>query len=143
MNKTVHMASKNNKNKPKGQRSVLTLLKDREVTKLNPEDNSGIYREEETSTESATRATDQTPGRKRKERSPQELINPHKKINMGDNIEEKLRLERQLNEEEEEEIKSLSPELAKFTKILLRRNEHIFAAIQNDITSLLKNAELL
>ena len=62
---------------------------------------------------------------------------------MGDNIEEKLRLERQLAEEEEEEIKSLSPELAKVTKILLRRNEHKFTAIQNDIASLLKNAELL
>ena len=62
MNKTVHMASKNNKNKLKGQRSVLTLLKDREVTKLNPEDNSVIHSEEETPIESATRATDQTPG---------------------------------------------------------------------------------
>ena len=73
------MASKNNKNKLKGQRSVLTLLKDREVTKLNSEDNSAIHSEEETTRESATRATDLTPGRKRKERSPQELINPHKK----------------------------------------------------------------
>ena len=35
---------------------------------------------------------------------------------MGDSTEEKLRLERQLDEEEEEEIKSLSPELAKVTK---------------------------
>ena len=137
------MASKNNKNKLKGQRSVLTLLKDREVTKLNSEDNSAIHSEEETTRESATRATDLTPGRKRKERSPQELINPHKKINMGDNIEEKLRLERQLYEEEEEAIKSLSPELAKVTKILLRRNDHKFDTIQSDITSLLKNAELL
>ena len=137
------MASKNNKNKLKGQRSVLTLLKDREVTKWNSEDNSTIQSEEESTSESATRATDVTPGRKRKERSPQELINPHKKINMGDNIEEKLRLERQLYDEVEEEIKSLSPELAKVTKILLRRNDHKFDAIQSDITSLLKNAELL
>ena len=62
---------------------------------------------------------------------------------MGDNIEEKLRLERQLYEKEEEAIKSLSPELAKVTKILLRRNDHKFDTIQSDITSLLKNAELL
>ena len=143
MNYNVHMASKISKNKLKGQRSVLTLIKDREVNKSNPEDNSDTYSEGEIPIESATKATNPTPGRKRKERSPQELINPHKKINMGDSTEEKLRLERQLDEEEEEEIKSLSPELAKVTKILLRRNEHKFTAIQNDITSLLKNAELL
>ena len=143
MNHNVHMASKISKNKLKGQRSVLTLIKDREVNKSNPEDNSNTYSEGEIPIESATKATKPTPGRKRKERSPQELINPHKKINMGDSIGEKLRLERQLDEEEEEEIKSLSPELAKVTKILLRRNELKLTAIQNDITSLLKNAELL
>ena len=66
----MHMASKNNKNKLKGQRSVLTLLKDREVTKLNPEDNSAIHSAEETLTDSATSASNHTPGRKRKERSP-------------------------------------------------------------------------
>ena len=143
MNHNVHMASKISKNKLKGQRSVLTLIKDREVNKSNPEDNSDTYSEGEIRIESATKATNPTPGRNRKERSPQELINPHKKINMGDSTEEKLRLERQLDEEEEEEIKSLSPELAKVTKILLRRNEHKFTAIQNNITSLLKNAELL
>ena len=142
----VHMASKTNKNTPKGQRSVLALIKDREVTKVNPANNSTKQSVKETlieSATSATSATDLTSGRKRKERSPQELINPQKKINMGDNTEEKLRLERQLNEEEEEEIRSRSPELAKVTKILLRRNEHRFTAIQNDITSLLKNAELI
>ena len=145
MNYIVHMASKNNnnKNKLKGQRSVLTLIKDKEVSKLNSGDNSDTYSEGETPIESAARTTNLTPRRKSKERSPQEPINPQKKINMGDNTEEKLRLERQLDEEEEEEIKSLSLELAKVTKILLRRNEHKFAAVQNDITSLLENVELL
>ena len=38
---------------------------------------------------------------------------------MGDNTEEKRKLEQQLTEEEEREIDSLSPELAKVTKILL------------------------
>ena len=41
------MASKISKNKLKGQRSVLTLIKDREVNKLNPEDNSDTYSEGE------------------------------------------------------------------------------------------------
>ena len=76
----MHMASKNNKNKLKGQRSVLTLLKDREVTKLNSGDNSAIHSAEETLTDSVTSASNHTPGRKRKERSPQELINPQKKL---------------------------------------------------------------
>ena len=93
------MASKLGKKKPKGQRSVLTLLKDKEVNGLNSEDNSDTYSEEDIPRESATRAINLTPGHKRKERSPQELINPHKKINMGDKIEEKLRLEKQLAEE--------------------------------------------
>ena len=79
MKHSVHMASKIGKKKLKGQRSVLTLLKDREVTGLNSEDNSDTYSEEDTPPESAIRATTLTPGRKRKERSPQELINPHKK----------------------------------------------------------------
>ena len=83
MNHNVHIASKISKNKLKGQRSVLTLIKDREVNKSNPEDNSDTYSEGEIPIESATKATKPTPGRKRKERSPQELINPHKKINMG------------------------------------------------------------
>ena len=38
---------------------------------------------------------------------------------MGDNTDEKRKLEQQLTEEEEREIDSLSPELAKVTKILL------------------------
>ena len=75
----VHMARKISKNKLKGQRSVLTLIKDREVNKSNPEDNRDTYSEGEIRIESATKATNPTPGCKRKERSPQELINPHKK----------------------------------------------------------------
>ena len=51
------MASKISKNKLKGQRSVLNFIKDKEVTKLNPEDNSDTYSEGETSIESAIKAT--------------------------------------------------------------------------------------
>ena len=52
-------------------------------------------------------------------------------------------LEQQLEEEEQKEIESLSPELAKVTKILLRRNEHRFTKLQNDISTLLINSEVL
>ena len=85
------MVSKLSKKKIKGQRSVLKLIKDREVTDVNSEDNnSDIYSEDELNSESATRAINITPGHKRKERSPQESINnPYKKINMGDSTEEK------------------------------------------------------
>ena len=71
MNNSVHMVSKISKNKLKGQRSVLTLIKDREVTKLNPEDNSDTYSKGETPIESATKATSLTPGCKRKEQQDQ------------------------------------------------------------------------
>ena len=62
---------------------------------------------------------------------------------MGDNTDEKRKLEQQLAEEEEREIDSLSPELAKVTKILLRRNEHRFTELQNDISTLIMNSEVL
>ena len=115
------MASKLSKIKLKGQRSVLKLMKDREVTDLHSEgNNSDIPSEDKLNSSSASRVTSLTPGCKRKERSPQEANNnPKKQINMGDNIEEKRKLEQQLTEEEEREIDSLSPELAKVTKILL------------------------
>ena len=115
------MASKLSKIKLKGQRSVLKLIKDREVTDLHSEDNnSDIPSEDELNSSSASRVTITTPGHKRKERSPQEANNnPQKKINMGDHTDEKRKLEQQLTEEEEREIDSLSPELAKVTKILL------------------------
>ena len=106
--------------------------------------NSDILSEDELKSTSVSRVTNLTPGRKRKERSPQEANNnPQKKIDMGDNIEEKRKLEQQLIEEEEREIDSLSPELAKVTKILLRRNEHRFTELQNDISTLLMNSEVL
>ena len=138
------MASKLSKIKLKGQRSVLKLIKDREVTKLYSEDNnSDTQSEGEINSGSATRVTNTTPGCKRKERSPQEISNnPHKKINMGDTTDKKRKLEQQLAEEEKE-IDSLSPELAKVTKILLQRNEHRFTKLQNDISTLLMNAEVL
>ena len=62
---------------------------------------------------------------------------------MGDTTDEKRKLEQQLAEEEEREIDSLSPELAKVTKILLRRNEHRFTKLQNDISTLIMNLEVL
>ena len=138
------MASKLSKIKLKGQRSVLKLMKDREVTDLHLEDNnSDIPSKDELNSSSASRVTNLTPGHKRKERSPQEANNnPQKKINMGDNTEEKRKLEQQLTEEERE-IDSLSPELAKVTKILLRRNEHRFTKLQNDISTLIMNSEVL
>ena len=89
------MVSKLSKIKLKGQRSVLKLMKDREVTDLHSEgNNSDIPSEDELNSTSASRVTNLTPGRKRKERSPQEANNnPQEKINMGDNIEEKRKLE--------------------------------------------------
>ena len=116
------MASKLNKIKIKGQQSVLKLIKDREMIDLHSEgNNSDIPSEDKLNSSSASRVTNLTPGRKRKERSPQEANNnPQKKINMGDNTEEKKKLEQQLAEEEEKNIDSLSPELAKVTKIFLR-----------------------
>ena len=62
---------------------------------------------------------------------------------MGHNTDEKRKLEQQLTEEEERDIDSLSPELAKVTKIQLRRNEHRFTELQNDISTLLMNSEVL
>ena len=120
----MHMVSKLSKIKLKGQRSVLKLIKDRKVTDLHLDDNNcDIPSEDKLNSPSASRVINLTPGRKRKERSPQEINNnPYKKINMGDTTDEKRKLEQQLAEEEEKEIDSLSPELAKVTKILLRRN---------------------
>ena len=139
------MASKLNKIKLKGQRSVLKLIKDREVTDLHSEgNNSDIPSEDELNSSSASRVTNLTPGCKRMERSPQEANNnPQKKINMGANTEEKRKLEQQLAEEEEKDIDSLSPELAKVTKILLRQNEHRFTELQNDISTLIMNSKVL
>ena len=89
------MTSKLSKIKLKGQRSVLKLIKDREVTDLHSEDNnSDIPSEDELNSPSAPRVINLTPGHKRKERSPQEINNnPHKKINMGDSTDEKRKLE--------------------------------------------------
>ena len=88
------MASKLSKIKLKGQRSVLKLIKDRKVTDLHSEDkNSDIPSKDELNSSSASRVTITTPGCKRKERSPQEANNnPQKKINMGDNTDEKRNL---------------------------------------------------
>ena len=120
------MASKLSKIKVKGQRSVLNLVKGKGVTDLHSDDNnSDILSENESERPSAQKLFELTPGRKRKERSPQETTNnPYKKINMGDTDIGNMKLEQQLTEEEEKEIESLSPELAKVTKILLRRNKH-------------------
>ena len=139
------MVSKLSKIKLKGQRSVLKLVKDREVTDLHSDDNnSDIPSEDKLNSPSASRVISLTPGHKRKERSPQEINNnPYQKINMGDTTDEKRKLEQQLAEEEEKEIDSLSPELAKVTKILLRRNEHRFTELQNDISILIMNSEVL
>ena len=139
------MVSKLSKIKLKGQRSVLKLVKDREVTDLHSDDNnSDIPSEDKLNSPSASRVISLTPERKRKERSPQEINNnPYQKINMGDTTDEKRKLEQQLAEEEEKEIDSLSPELAKVTKILLRRNEHRFTELQNDISTLIMNSEVL
>ena len=139
------MASKLSKIKVKGQRSVLKYMKDSSVTKLHSDDNNrDIPREDELNSTSATRVINVTPGCKRKERSPQEINNnSNKKINMGDSIDEKRKLEKQLLEQEEKDLESLSPELAKVTKILLRRNEHRFTELQNDILTLIMNSEVL
>ena len=139
------MASKLSKLKVKGQRSVLNLVKCREVTDLHSDDNnSDILSENELERPSAQKLFELTPGRKRKERSPQETTNnPYKKINMGDTDIGNMKMEQELTEEEEKEIESLSPELAKVTKILLRRNEHRFTELRNDMSTLIRNAEIL
>ena len=139
------MVSKLNKLKVKGQRSVLKLIKGKEVTDLHSDDNnSDIPSEHESESPSALKSFELTPGWKRKERSPQETTNnPYKKINMGNTDIGNRKLEQQLTEEEEKEIESLSPELAKVTKILLRRNEHRFTKLQNDISTLIMNSEIL
>ena len=139
------MVSKLNKIKVKGQRSVLKLIKGKEVNNLHSDDNnSDIPNENESESPSALKSFERTPGRKRKERSPQETTNnPYKKINMGNTNIGNRKLEQQLTEEEEKEIDSLSPELAKVTKILLRRNEHRFRELQNDISTLIMNSEIL
>ena len=70
------MVSKLSKIKLKGQRSVLKLIKDREVTDLHLEDNnSDIPSKDELNSSSASRVTNSTPGCKRKQRSPQEATN--------------------------------------------------------------------
>ena len=48
---------------------------------------------------------------------------------MGDTDIGNMNLE-QLTEEEAKDIESLSPELAKVTKILLRRNKHLFTELR-------------
>ena len=135
------MASKLSKLKVKGQRSVLNLIKSREVTELHSDDNnSDILSENESERPSAQKLFELTPRRKRKERSPQETTNnPYKKINMGDTDIRNMNLEQQLTEEEAKDIESLSPELAKVTKILLRRNEHL----RTDISTLMTKSEIL
>ena len=129
----------------KGQRSVLKFIKVKEVTDLHSDDNnSDIPSENELNSPSALRTFKLTPGQKRKERSPQETTNnPYKKINMGNTDIGSRKFEQQLTEEEEKEIDSLSPELAKVTKILLRRCEHRFTELQNDISTLIMNSEIL
>ena len=109
------MASKLNKIKVKGQRSVLNLIKGKEVTDLHSDDNnSDIPSENKSESPSAQKLFELTPGRKRKERSPQETTNnPYKKINMGNTDIGNMKLEQQLTEKEAKEIESLSPELAK------------------------------
>ena len=135
------MVSKSSKLKVKGQRSVLNLIKNREVTELHSDDNnSDILSENESERPSAQKLFELTPRRKRKERSPQETTNnPYKKINMGDTDIRNMNLEQQLTEEEAKDIESLSPELAKVTKILLRRNEHL----RTDISTLMTRSEIL
>ena len=135
------MASKSSKLKVKGQRSVLNLIKNREVTEFHSDDdNSDILSENESERPSAQKLFELTPRRKRKERSPQETTNnPYKKINMGDTDIRNMNLEQQLTEEEAKDIESLSPELAKVTKILLRRNEHL----RTDISTLMTKSEIL
>ena len=62
---------------------------------------------------------------------------------MGDTDIGNMNLEQQLTEEETKDIESLSPELAKVTKILLRRNEHRFTELRSDISTLIMNSEIL
>ena len=112
------MVSKLSKLKVKGQRSVLNLVKSKEVTDLHLDNNkSDILNENESERPSAQKLLELTPGRKRKERSPQETTNnPYKKINMGNTDIGNMKLEQQLTEEEAKDIESLSPDLAKVTK---------------------------
>ena len=107
------------------------LVKNKEVTDLHSDDNnSDILSENESERPSTQTLFELTTGRKRKERSPQETTNnPYKKINMGNTDIGNMKLEQQLTEEEAKDIESLSPELAKVTKILLRRNEHRFTEL--------------
>ena len=126
----------------KGQRSVLNLVKSEEVTDLHSDDNnSDILSKNESERPSAQKLFELTPGRKRKERSPQETTN--NPYNMGDTDIRNMNLEQQLTEEETKDIESLSPELAKVTKILLRRNVHRFTELRTDISTLIMNSEIL
>ena len=104
--------SKLSKLKVKGQRSVLNLVKGKEVTDLHSDDNnSDILSENKSERPSAQKLSELTPGRKRKEGSAQETTNnPYKKINMGDTDIGKMKLEQQLTEEEAKDVESLSPD---------------------------------
>ena len=62
---------------------------------------------------------------------------------MGETDIGNMKLEQQLTKEEARDIESLSPELAKVTKILLRQNEHQFTELRNDISTLIMNSEIL
>ena len=74
------MASKLSNLKVKGQRSVLNLVKSKEVTELHSDDNnSDILSENESERPSAQKLFELTPRRKRKERSPQETHTTHTK----------------------------------------------------------------
>ena len=78
------MASKLSKLKVKGQRSVLNLVKSKEVTDLHSDDNnSDILSENESERPSAQKLFELTPGRKRKEKSPQETTTTHTKNQYG------------------------------------------------------------
>ena len=115
------------------------------MTDLHSDDNnSDILSENESEKPSAQKLFELTPGRKRKERSPRETTNnPYTKINMGDTDIGKMKLEQQLTEEEAKDVESLSPDLAKVIKNLLRRNKHRFTELQNDISTLIMNSEIL
>ena len=64
-------------------------------------------------------------------------------MNMGETDIGGLKLEQQLTEEDTKDIESLSPDLAKVTKILLKWNEHRFTELRNDISTLIRNSEIL
>ena len=69
------MASKLSKLKVRGQRSVLNLVKGKEVTDLHSDDNnSDIFSENESERPSAQKLFELTPGRKRKERNHKQPI---------------------------------------------------------------------